>query len=160
MICLQAHCQCKQAIYKCLGSLISPSRKKAAAVVKKHLVLYDIPTQEPPQHGKISQGWDCFVEGQIPILLIDTVSPFVHDLLPRKSLTKWGIDFIKSLLGATTKQCCIGMLICITKLMPYNPPSTPSTQQLHPYSDPADHPRRPPSLPPPLVAKRFHHPWK
>jgi hypothetical protein len=49
-------------------------------------------------------GWDCFVEGHIPILLIETVHPFLHDCPPQKSIVRWGAAFIKSLLSVTHKQ--------------------------------------------------------
>jgi hypothetical protein len=49
-------------------------------------------------------GWDCFVEGRIPTLLIETVRPFLHDLSPRKSMMTWGVSFLNALLGVTHKQ--------------------------------------------------------
>ena len=49
-------------------------------------------------------GWDCFVEGWIPTLLIKTVRPFLHDLSSQKSMMTWGVSFLKALLGVTHKQ--------------------------------------------------------
>ncbi len=49
-------------------------------------------------------GWDCFVEGCIQHILIKMVRPFLHNWLPRISITRWGIDFIKSLLSVTHRQ--------------------------------------------------------
>jgi hypothetical protein len=49
-------------------------------------------------------GWDCFVEGCIPVLPIETVRPFLHDWSPQKSIVRWGVAFIKSLLSVTHKQ--------------------------------------------------------
>jgi hypothetical protein len=49
-------------------------------------------------------GWDCFVEEQILIFLVETVRPFLHDWSPRKSIMRWGVSFLKSLLSITHKQ--------------------------------------------------------
>ncbi len=49
-------------------------------------------------------GWDCFVEARIPTLLLDTIQPFLHQWSPRKSLIKWGISFLKTLMNLTHKQ--------------------------------------------------------
>jgi hypothetical protein len=49
-------------------------------------------------------GWDCFVEGRIPHVLIDTVKPMLHRYIPRGSVELWGAKFIKSLLSITHKQ--------------------------------------------------------
>jgi hypothetical protein len=49
-------------------------------------------------------GWDCFMEGQIPSILIKTIKPQLHQCSPRKSIDKWGIKFIKSLINITHKQ--------------------------------------------------------
>jgi hypothetical protein len=49
-------------------------------------------------------GWDYFVEGRIPTLLIETVQPFLHDLSPQKSMMTWGISFLKALLGVIHKR--------------------------------------------------------
>jgi hypothetical protein len=49
-------------------------------------------------------GWDCFVKGQIPTLLIKTVQPFLHNLSTQKSMMTWGVSFLKALLGVTHKQ--------------------------------------------------------
>jgi hypothetical protein len=49
-------------------------------------------------------GWDCFIEGRIPILLITTVQKYLHEWNPRKSVTKWGVRLIKLLLSITHKQ--------------------------------------------------------
>jgi hypothetical protein len=48
--------------------------------------------------------WDCFVKGHIPHLLIEMVRPFLHDWLPRISITRWCTDFIESLLSLTHRQ--------------------------------------------------------
>jgi hypothetical protein len=49
-------------------------------------------------------GWDCFVEGRIPYVLIDTVKPMLRRYTPRSSVELWGARFIKSLLSITHKQ--------------------------------------------------------
>jgi hypothetical protein len=49
-------------------------------------------------------GWDCFVEGQTPILLITTVQKYLHEWNLQKSVTKWGVCLIKLLLSITHKQ--------------------------------------------------------
>ena len=49
-------------------------------------------------------GWDCFVEGRIPHVLIDTVKPMLCRYIPRGSVELWGARFIKSLLSITHKQ--------------------------------------------------------
>ncbi len=49
-------------------------------------------------------GWDCFMEGQIPSILIKTIKPQLHQCSPWKSIDKWGIKFIKSLINITHKQ--------------------------------------------------------
>ncbi len=49
-------------------------------------------------------GWDCFVKGQIPIVLLDTIHPCLHQISPCKSISKWGVQIIKSLLGVTHRQ--------------------------------------------------------
>lgn len=46
-------------------------------------------------------GWDSFLEGRIPVALLDAVR---HSLPSRRSLTKWGISLIKALLGVTHRQ--------------------------------------------------------
>ena len=46
-------------------------------------------------------GWDCFLEGRIPIALLEAVR---ISLPSRKSITKWGISLIKSLLSVTHRQ--------------------------------------------------------
>ena len=46
-------------------------------------------------------GWDCFLEGRIPVALLDTVR---HSLPSRRSITKWGISLIKALLSVTHRQ--------------------------------------------------------
>ncbi len=65
----------------------------------------------PPNSGYIltsqSQdwlGWDCFVEGQILVLLLECIRPLFVQWIPRKSLEKWEILFLKSLLNLTHKQ--------------------------------------------------------
>jgi hypothetical protein len=49
-------------------------------------------------------GWDCFMEGQIPSILIKTIKPQLHQCSPWKSINKWGVKFIKSLINITHKQ--------------------------------------------------------
>jgi len=49
-------------------------------------------------------GWDCFVEGRIPQVLIDVVKPMLRRCIPRGSLELWGARFIKSLISITHKQ--------------------------------------------------------
>ena len=49
-------------------------------------------------------GWDCFVEGRIPYILIDTVKPMLRRYIPKGSVELWGARFIKSLLSITHKQ--------------------------------------------------------
>jgi hypothetical protein len=46
-------------------------------------------------------GWDCFLEGRIPIALLEAVS---ISLPSRKSIAKWGLSFIKTLLSVTHRQ--------------------------------------------------------
>ena len=46
-------------------------------------------------------GWDCFLEGRIPIELIEIVKT---SLPPRCSITKWGVSLIKALLSITHQQ--------------------------------------------------------
>jgi hypothetical protein len=65
----------------------------------------------PPNSGYIlmsqSQdwlGWDCFVEGQILVLILKCIHPLFVQWTPRKSLEKWGILFLKLLLNLTHKQ--------------------------------------------------------
>ena len=58
-----------------------------------------IPSLSPYNHM-----WDCFVEGRIPHVLIDTVKPMLHRYIPRGSVELWGAKFIKSLLSITHKQ--------------------------------------------------------
>jgi hypothetical protein len=49
-------------------------------------------------------GWDCFVEGRIPQLLIGFVKPMLRCYIPRASVELWGAKFIKSLISITHKQ--------------------------------------------------------
>ena len=46
-------------------------------------------------------GWDCFLEGRIPVALLDAVR---LSLPSRRSITKWGISLIKALLSVTHRQ--------------------------------------------------------
>jgi hypothetical protein len=46
-------------------------------------------------------GWDCFLEGRIPITLLEAVG---LSLPSRRSIAKWGISFIKTLLSVTHRQ--------------------------------------------------------
>ncbi len=45
--------------------------------------------------------WDCFLEGRIPIALLEAVK---ISLPSRQSITKWGVSFIKTLLSVTHRQ--------------------------------------------------------
>ncbi len=49
-------------------------------------------------------GWDCFVEGRIPQVLIDVVKPMLRRYIPRGSVELRGARFIKSLISITHKQ--------------------------------------------------------
>jgi hypothetical protein len=49
-------------------------------------------------------GWNCFVEGRIPQVLIGVVKPMLRRYIPRGSVELWGAKFIKSLLSITHKQ--------------------------------------------------------
>jgi hypothetical protein len=83
-------------------------------IIKEYMILQGSVTMEgctPPasKYLRLARiqdqlGWDCFVEGRIPILLIKTVCPFLHDWSPRRHIVRWGVAFIKSLLSVTHKQ--------------------------------------------------------
>jgi hypothetical protein len=49
-------------------------------------------------------GWDCFIEGRIPYLLIKRVQPMLRRDNPRGSVDLWGSRFIKSLISIMHKQ--------------------------------------------------------
>ncbi len=49
-------------------------------------------------------GWDCFVEGRIPISLINVIKPMFRCYNPRGFIEIWGTKFIKGLIGLTHKQ--------------------------------------------------------
>ena len=49
-------------------------------------------------------GWDCFVEGCLPLSLIDSIRPMFRRYKPHGSVNLWGIKFIKGLIGLTHKQ--------------------------------------------------------
>ena len=49
-------------------------------------------------------GWDCFVEGRIPQVLIGVVKPKLRRYTPRGSVELWGARFINSLTSVTHKQ--------------------------------------------------------
>jgi predicted RNA-binding Zn-ribbon protein involved in translation (DUF1610 family) len=49
-------------------------------------------------------GWDCFVEGRIPYVLIETVKPMLRRYMPKSSVELWGAKFIKCLVSITHKQ--------------------------------------------------------
>jgi hypothetical protein len=49
-------------------------------------------------------GWDCFIKEQIPIFLIETVCPFLLNWSTQKSIMRWGVFLLKSLLSVTHKQ--------------------------------------------------------
>ena len=46
-------------------------------------------------------GWDCFLEGRISVALLAAVGPSFPS---RRSITKWGISLIKTLLSVTHRQ--------------------------------------------------------
>ncbi len=48
--------------------------------------------------------WDYFVKGGISILLLECIHPFLHQWLPQRSVEKWGITFLKSLINLMHKQ--------------------------------------------------------
>ena len=49
-------------------------------------------------------GWDCFIEGRIPISLINTIKPMLRRYKPRGSIKLWGCKLVKGLIGLTHKQ--------------------------------------------------------
>jgi hypothetical protein len=49
-------------------------------------------------------GWDCFVEGRITTLLLECIRPSFVLWHPRRSLERWGVQFLKFLLSLTHKQ--------------------------------------------------------
>ncbi len=49
-------------------------------------------------------GWDCFVEGLITVLFLECICRLFLQCTPQKSLEKWGVSFLKSLLNLTHKQ--------------------------------------------------------
>jgi hypothetical protein len=49
-------------------------------------------------------GWDCFIEGRIPVSLINTIKPMLRRYKPRGSIELWGCKFVKGLIGLTHKQ--------------------------------------------------------
>ncbi len=49
-------------------------------------------------------GWDCFIEGRIPISLINTIKLMLHRYKPRRSIKLWGCKLVKGLIGLTHKQ--------------------------------------------------------
>ncbi len=49
-------------------------------------------------------GWDCFVEGRIPYVLIEAVKPMLRRYRPKGLVELWGARLIKSLLSITHKQ--------------------------------------------------------
>jgi hypothetical protein len=51
-----------------------------------------------------NHGWDYFVKGRIPQVLIDDVKPMRCGYIPRGSVELWGAKFIKSLISITHKQ--------------------------------------------------------
>ena len=48
-------------------------------------------------------GWDCFLEGRIPQVLIGVVKPMLHHYISRGSVELLGAKFIKSLISITHK---------------------------------------------------------
>jgi hypothetical protein len=67
-----------------------------------------VPLHSPYNHvasAVDNLGWDCFVEGRIPQVLIDTtVKPMLRWYIPSGSVELWGARFIKSLISITHKQ--------------------------------------------------------
>ena len=66
-------------------------------------------TQRTPPYwhltiGINNLGWDCFVEGRLPISLIDLIRPILRRYKPRGSVNFWGIKFIRGLIRLTHKQ--------------------------------------------------------
>ncbi len=51
-------------------------------------------------------GWDCFVEGRIPISLINVIKPMFHCYKPHGSIKIWGTKFIKGLIRLTHSNGC------------------------------------------------------
>jgi hypothetical protein len=49
-------------------------------------------------------GWDCFVGGHITVLFLECIYLLFLHWTPQKSLEKWGVRFLKSLLNLTHKQ--------------------------------------------------------
>ena len=49
-------------------------------------------------------GWDSFLEGRIPQVLIGVVKPMLHHYISRGSVEMWGAKFIESLISITHKQ--------------------------------------------------------
>ena len=66
-----------------------------------------IPSHSPYNHVASAVdklGWDCFVEGRIPQVLINAVKPMLRQYIPRGSVELWGTRFIKSLISIPHKQ--------------------------------------------------------
>ena len=66
-----------------------------------------IPSHSPYKNfaSKVKNlGWDCFLEGRIPQVLIGVVKPMLRRYNPRGSVELWGAKFIKSLISFTHKQ--------------------------------------------------------
>ena len=81
---------------------------EAYLLAQGHRTMKDcIPSLSPYNHvasAVDNPGWDCFVEGRIPHILIDTVNPMLHRNIPRGSVELWGARFIESLISITHKQ--------------------------------------------------------
>jgi hypothetical protein len=48
--------------------------------------------------------WDCFIEGRIPVSLINVIKLMLRRYEPRGSIKLWGCKFVKGLIGLTHKQ--------------------------------------------------------
>ncbi len=71
--------------------------------LKSHIVILDpryiVTTQS---HDRL--GWDSFAEGHITILWLEVIWPDLKQWSPCKSIEKWGVGFLNSLLSLTHKQ--------------------------------------------------------
>ena len=73
----------------------------------RHTMMDCIPLHSPYNHVASAVdklGWDCFVEGRIPQVLINAVKPMLRQYIPRGSVELWGTRFIKSLISIPHKQ--------------------------------------------------------
>jgi len=75
-----------------------------------------VPTHSPYKNDASAVdnlGWDCFVEGRIPQVLIGVVKPMLRHYIPRGSVELWGARFINTSSG------CIGIVMFIMSLTDY-----------------------------------------